>query len=82
MLSRMSERRREMTFDECKSKLDKAQAQLDGWHRKLSDPRKFQPIMKIEWGRAFDKREALKTQLCRLDRDRYATLFPNGPNDR
>ena len=73
---------RVLTFDECLAKLNKAQDQLLRWGSKLHDPRKFQPIMKAEWGRAFDRREALKTQLCRLDRERFATLFPNEPNDR
>jgi hypothetical protein len=78
----MSEQETKMTFEECKAKLDKAQDQLLGWSSKLRDPRKFQPLMKIEWGRAFDKREALKTQLCRMDRERFASYFPNEPNDR
>lgn len=63
-------------------KVQALETKLDGWTKKLNDKRKFQPVMQIEWGRCFDAREKAKTELCRLDRQRYAASYPNEPNDR
>lgn len=69
-------------FDLLLPKAKRAEAELARWDKALRDPKKHQPTMKCEWDRAFDSRERLKTELCRADRERYAVLYPNEPNDR
>ena len=58
------------------------ETKLQSWDKALRDPRKHKPTIKCEWDRAFDARERAKTKLCRMDRERYAAMFPNEPNDR
>ncbi|HEV2155426.1 hypothetical protein [Bradyrhizobium sp.] len=69
-------------FDAQLRKVKALEEKLAGWSNKLNDPRKFKPVMQIEWGRCFDAREKAKTELCRMDRERFAVVYPNEPNDR
>lgn len=69
-------------FDTLARQCALAERRLKAWDAKLDNPRFFRPVIKCEWDRAFDTREALKTKLCRMDRDRFAAIYPNEPNDR
>jgi hypothetical protein len=69
-------------FDDLLLKVRRAETKLASWDKALRDPKKFKLVIKCEWDRAFDLRERLKTQLCKMDRVRYAEIYPNEPNDR
>jgi hypothetical protein len=71
-----------MTFEAVAAQARAAEQRLSAFDKKLDNPRFFRPVIKAEWDRAFDRREALKTQLCRMDPERFASLYPNEPNDR
>lgn len=65
------------SYAEAKKRLDAAQYRLGRWDAALRNPRKFQPIMKIEWNTAFDAREAAAQAACRADPDMFVTDYPS-----
>lgn len=70
------------TFEELHRQVKSSHARLMAFDAKLNNPKYFQPVIKAEWDRAFDRREALKTKLCRMDRKAFSEAFPDEPNDR
>lgn len=71
-----------MTFEAQSEIVRRAESKLERWNAALSDKRKFYPVIKAEWNRAFDVREREKTKLCGIDPERFKAMFPNEPNDR
>lgn len=54
----------------------KAQATLDGWDARLRDPKKFKPVIRCEWDRAFDKRELARDAAQKADPRQFAIDHP------
>ena len=65
-----------MNYQTCKAKLDRAESTLAKWGKACDDKRKFYPVMKAEWDRAFDNREAAKFAACRSDPKQFAADYP------
>ena len=62
--------------DTALAKVAKARATIARWDRALADPRKFQPVMRAEYDRAFDALEKARDDARKADPVAYARAYP------
>lgn len=65
-----------MTTCQLFANLARAELDMIRWGQACRDPSKFYPVVKAEFDRAFDKREALKARALAADPVRYARTYP------
>jgi hypothetical protein len=64
-------------YDTAKERLRLAEVALQRWGKTLNNQRRFYPVCKAEWNRAFDRRESAREATLRADPQRFVSDFPS-----
>lgn len=59
------------------NRMYKTRKRLDGWRKALDDPKKFQPVMRCEYGRAFDENVKAEDAAVKCNVKRYISENPD-----
>lgn len=65
------------TAEHAFAKIVSTRKKLDRWEAARNDPRKFQPVMRCEYSRAFDAYQAAKDAAYKVDPTHFLSLFPD-----